>query len=366
MSQNTNDKFDPYDILGVDKNADLVTIEKSFKKLAIKYHPDKNKDQNATEIYQKLSKAKDILTDPEKREKYDKYGICDESDEIKLNEQMAQDYMIKHRLKKVIQINITINEALNGFQKTLRLEREIIDTKTRKRIIEQFEIVIKFDSTIPINKPMIFNGKGTKLDNNVGDLIIMLNINPDNTYKVNRSNFNLITKQKISIAQSLCGFEMVIPHINGKPITIRYDKIIKPDNIYIIKKMGLTIHNGSEQLIKTDIEIHFDIQYDISEQTIKKLKHAFNYNYIKSEATNNKQICNIEEYKVESDDEKDEQQEIFEHIFGNGPEMNFGGIPGMNGIPGMSFANMGGPNVRTRVYRSSSNEGPMPVNCAQQ
>lgn len=367
MSKDTNDKFDPYTILGVDKNADVATIEKSFKKLAFKYHPDKNKDKNATEIYQKLSKAKDILTDPEKREKYDKYGICDESDEIKLNEQMSQDFMIKNRLKKIIQMNITINDALNGFHKTLRLQREVIDTKTRKQDIEQFEITVNFDSTSPINKPIIFNGKGTKLDDKVGDLIITLNIKPDNTYKINRSNFNLITKQKISIAQSLCGFEMVIPHIHGKPITICYDKIIKPDNIYIIKKMGLTIQDENEQLTKTDIEIHFDIQYNISEQTIKKLKHAFNYNYVKSEASHDKQICNIEEHDVESDDNNDNEEHkgIFEHMFGNGPEIHFGGFPGME-IPGMSFANMGGPNVRTRVYNSNSDDRPMPVNCAQQ
>jgi molecular chaperone DnaJ len=66
---------DLYQILGIEKNADDETIKKSFKKLAIQYHPDKNKAPNAEDKFKEVQNAYAILSDPEKRKIYDQYGI---------------------------------------------------------------------------------------------------------------------------------------------------------------------------------------------------------------------------------------------------------------------------------------------------
>jgi len=61
-----------YDILGVDKNADQKTIKKAYRKLAQKYHPDKNQDdQSAEEKFKEISAAYTILGDERKRSEYD-------------------------------------------------------------------------------------------------------------------------------------------------------------------------------------------------------------------------------------------------------------------------------------------------------
>lgn len=66
---------DYYKILEVDKNATEQDIKKAFRKLALKYHPDKNKDDpNAAEKFKEINDAYQILSDKEKRELYDKYG----------------------------------------------------------------------------------------------------------------------------------------------------------------------------------------------------------------------------------------------------------------------------------------------------
>lgn len=66
---------DYYKILGVDKNASQEEIKKAYRKLAVKYHPDKNKDNKAAEEQFKLiNEANDVLSDPEKRRKYDQLG----------------------------------------------------------------------------------------------------------------------------------------------------------------------------------------------------------------------------------------------------------------------------------------------------
>lgn len=66
---------DYYKILGVDKNASQDEIKKAYRKLAVKYHPDKNpNDKKAEEKFKNISEAYEVLKDPETREKYDRLG----------------------------------------------------------------------------------------------------------------------------------------------------------------------------------------------------------------------------------------------------------------------------------------------------
>lgn len=67
-------KRDYYDTLGVEKNADKSEIKKAYRKLALKYHPDKNPSKEAEERFKEISEAYAVLSDVEKRSMYDRYG----------------------------------------------------------------------------------------------------------------------------------------------------------------------------------------------------------------------------------------------------------------------------------------------------
>ena len=68
------DKKDYYDILGIEKTADETQIKKAYRKLAIKFHPDKNKAKSAEEAFKKVNQAFSVLSDKSKRKNYDMFG----------------------------------------------------------------------------------------------------------------------------------------------------------------------------------------------------------------------------------------------------------------------------------------------------
>ncbi len=68
-------KRDLYETLGVQKNADEKELKSAFRKLAMKYHPDRNPgDQESEKSFKEINEAYETLKDPQKRAAYDRYG----------------------------------------------------------------------------------------------------------------------------------------------------------------------------------------------------------------------------------------------------------------------------------------------------
>ena len=71
----SEEKRDYYEVLNIDKNASADDIKKAYRKLALKYHPDRNKgDKEAEEKFKEANEAYEVLSDDEKRRNYDQFG----------------------------------------------------------------------------------------------------------------------------------------------------------------------------------------------------------------------------------------------------------------------------------------------------
>lgn len=130
-----------YKILGVSEDADLDTIKKSYRDLAKKYHPDRNKESGAEEKFKEISEAYEHLGDPIKKQKYDNSrkfggGFSDIFGGFYQNQSydpFAAHYgAYKQNTHKPqtngtslnITLQITLNEVLNGIEKKIKIKRD--------------------------------------------------------------------------------------------------------------------------------------------------------------------------------------------------------------------------------------------------
>lgn len=131
---------DYYKILGVEKSSPDDVIKKAYRKLALKYHPDKNPTKEAEEKFKEISEAYDTLSDPKKRTKYDHQGKMNNffGGSNSPYEDMFAGFgnfggggfqgfnnQVKNGSSLTITLKAGLNEILNGIQKKIKIKRDI-------------------------------------------------------------------------------------------------------------------------------------------------------------------------------------------------------------------------------------------------
>ena len=233
--------MDLYQILEVDPDATQSEIRKSYHKLAIKYHPDKNKDTE--EKFKTINFAYSILSDPDKRRIYDINGQIEHSAEI------IESYDFT--------IDVTYEELINGGHRTLKISEEEVCLLCRG-YSQTFGIKCQC-STAPkkssIIEVVIEPKSWPKRIIKSGNRYIMLKPRRDPKKRLRHRGSVLIYTYPITVYHALIG---LIKDIKILDLTHRIDhpQPILPDTYLVIEDAGLYHPTGRGQLV-----IEFDILY---------------------------------------------------------------------------------------------------------
>lgn len=287
--------MDYYNILGLNKNASDDEIKKAYRKLAIKWHPDKNPDKQkeAEDKFKEISEAYEVLKDSRKRQIYDKFGkngLNNENsgfsngfnnvspDDIFKNFFKTENVFNNNnvhrnftrfnfggasgfestRQSKALntehKLRCTLEELYNGVNKKIKLERNF----GNKRFIEMIEIDIKAgwkDGT-----KITFQGKGSCNTNQLpGDVIIVIEEIEHNNF-IRKEN-DLYLKCNISYDEAINGFSRDIKLINGKSHLLKVDKINESDESKVVLNQGMPIRKNKINLGYGNLIVNFNVKF---------------------------------------------------------------------------------------------------------
>ncbi|OHE24413.1 MAG: integrase [Syntrophobacterales bacterium RBG_19FT_COMBO_59_10] len=308
---------DYYRILGVEKGAGQEDIKKAYRKLALKYHPDRNpNNREAEEKFKKISEAYAVLSDPEKRKQYDSFGSDQFSqrfsqEDIFRNFDFSQIFrdlglggaegderlfrgagrrgtftfrsgdpfadLFGQRRPEYYQaapqkgedlhynLSLALEESVFGAEKKLALQREgKVD-----------EISVKIPAGINTGKKLRLSGKGNPgiQGGPAGDLYLNINVQPHPVFV--REGNDIFIEKSISFTQAALGTSIDVSTLDGAVKRIKIPAGTQNNTRIRMKGYGVPALKGAgagkgDQYVKISIEVPRKIT-DKQMQLIKKL-----------------------------------------------------------------------------------------------
>lgn len=271
--------MDYYKALGVEKGSSQTEIKKAYRKLALKYHPDKNKgDKNSEAKFKEISEAYAVLSDTEKKQQYDTYGSTDFRQRYS-QEDIFRGFDINDILRQfsgggggggasfrsaggsmggspfgsffnqgggggcgggchsgpekgqdmTYQISVTLEDVLNGAEKTISL---------RKNGTPQ-NVSVKIPKGIEEGKKLRLQGKGAASRNGgpAGDLYLKVEI--QNNELFTRKGDDLVISRLISFTEACLGTKVEVETLEGKKFMVTVAPGTPHDSKLRIRGYGL-------------------------------------------------------------------------------------------------------------------------------
>jgi DnaJ-class molecular chaperone len=330
----SSEKENFYNVLGVPESSTGEDIKKAYRKMSLKYHPDKNNgDPESVKIFQKISEAYEVLGDAQKRNEYDMMrknpfmrmgqpgggmppgGMpFDQMDDFLSNIifgglggggspfggmpfgpggmpfgpggmpfppggpnirifRNGVPVNFGHEKPQPITNTLTINmeTVLNGGKIPIEIERWILENGNK--IHEKQTLYVDIVKGIDNNEIIVLKDQGNVVNEQCkGDVKIFIKIENDSEFQ--RRGLDLILEKRISLKDALCGFSFDLKYINGKLYTINNHagNVIPPEYQKVIPNMGLTRDNHVGNLI---IIFHVEFPEKMTLENIEILKTLF-------------------------------------------------------------------------------------------
>lgn len=298
---------DYYKTLGVKRDASQAEIQKAYRDLARKYHPDVNPDKNAKKKFQEVQAAFDVLNDSQKREMYDRYGSSFEQmagggagagprrgprggpmpggEEFDFSQVFGGDVGgfadmfsqftrgggggggrarasrtakakgedVRHELE------IPFLTAVGGGQVEITLQHGEGETEN---------LAVKIPAGIDEGQTIRLRGKGgpSPFGGPAGDLLITIHVASHPHYQ--RSGKNLLMKLPVTLAEAALGAKVDVPLLNGKKVSLRIPPATSSGKKLRIKGQGVAPAKGEPGDLLAEVQIVLPAQLDEESQSL--------------------------------------------------------------------------------------------------
>ena len=285
---------DYYKILGVDKSASPAEIKKSYRKLALKYHPDHNEgDKSAEAKFKDLNEAYAVLRDPEKKQQYDMFGAEGFQNRFS-QEDIFRDFDLGSIFKEFgfgrggrgqggySQMFGGGGGGFDGFQNRqqrmkgqnliyeLHMTLEELIQPTSKTIAYQIngrheQVSVKVPAGIKGGQKLRLQGKGQPGPNGglPGDLFVQIKETSHPLFR--REDADLYLKQKIRFSQAVLGADIEVSTLEKKVLKLKIPPGTQNNAKFRLKNFGLPIYNGSGKG-NAYVEINIDVPKQLTDE----------------------------------------------------------------------------------------------------
>ncbi|XP_047982184.1 dnaJ protein ERDJ3B-like [Salvia hispanica] len=312
-----------YDVLQVPKGASDDQIKRAYRKLALKYHPDKNQgNEEANKKFAEINNAYEVLSDSEKRGIYDRYGeeglkqhaasggrgggggmnIQDIFSSFFGGGPMEEEERVVKGDDVIVDLDATLEDLyMGGTLKVWRVKNVIKPAPGKRNCNCKNEVYhkqiglgmfqqmtkqvcekcpnVKYERegdfvTVDIEKGMqdgqevVFYEEGEPIiDGEAGDLKFRIRTAPHDRFR--REGNDLHTTVTITLVQALVGFEKTVKHLDEHLVDISSQGITKPKQVRKFKGKGMPLHFNNK---KGDLHVAFEVVFPTSLTDEQKTK----------------------------------------------------------------------------------------------
>jgi DnaJ-class molecular chaperone len=282
---------DYYEILGVSKSATQDEIKKAYRKLALQYHPDRNKTKEGEEKFKEVTKAYEVLSNEEKRKTYDQFGAAAFEQGAGQGPFGGNPFGGQNGQYGPFTYTYSTNgQDFGGFSDPFDIFEQFFGgaspfgNRARRPV---YSLTISFNDAVQgAEKQVTINGKSQKIKIPPGvddgsrirfdEYDIVISVTPDS--KFSREGYDIISEKEITFAQAALGAEMEVETIDGN-LKIRVPAGTQPGTLVRLSGRGVSRLRGSgrgDHYVKIKLTVPKKLtkkQKDLLEQFQKEESH---------------------------------------------------------------------------------------------